>query len=426
MTTTDELRLQWANPGDILSLLLLIGGNIIQKAIAQLIGHRISLPGARHLALPIAPVAFSFGWVAYSFTNLLAAVGDTRLMPMTDYPAVVVNCSNGFVRESRSWVLGRLFRDYEISHPIDVRPEAEGGRAESIRIDVFCLGPASTATYDFIWWSGLVTLLIQLGIAVAPWVLYGDWGIMLVTLVGILLVAVTCAMPQWIDEKWAGRTLERQKVTCLTRGNGHFHVMVLIGMPGSWDLESLAAGASRSRPETRWMSLVLTILWTCLLISISGLTHHTWFLVGIGGLGMLQNVLAAGAPRSPGASNFHLTAFSRCPTIIGRRRKYQDDQNADVDFQDALQELVDMDLWASERPSTQQPIKSTEMCPPATIPPWLNTMSREDDVPTWLESSEPANVSRLPPLAYLIPYMVLLITAKGSCSICYWSSRRVD
>ncbi|XXH00162.1 hypothetical protein Hte_006504 [Hypoxylon texense] len=152
----DEPRIQWINPGDILSLLLLIGGDIVQKAIAQLVGHGIRLYGSRNLGLSIAPVAFSFGWAAYVFSNLLSAVGEMRLMPTSDYPSVLVNCSNGFVRENQSWVLGRLLRDHEIKYDVDPRPKEEGGRAESLRIDIFNLLPASSSHRDFV-------LLLYLG-----------------------------------------------------------------------------------------------------------------------------------------------------------------------------------------------------------------------------------------------------------------------
>lgn len=54
---------QWRNPSDILSLLLLLSPDIIQRAFAQLVGG------------PIAPVAFSFGWVAYSVNALLSVFG---------------------------------------------------------------------------------------------------------------------------------------------------------------------------------------------------------------------------------------------------------------------------------------------------------------------------------------------------------------
>lgn len=376
-----ELQSQWANPGDIVSLLLLVGGDIVQKAIAQLIGYKIRLPGKSMSCLSIAPVAFSFGWVAYGFTNLLAAIGDMKLMPTNEYPLILVNCSNGFIRETRSWVLGRLFRDHEIRNDVDARARNEGGRAESVRIDIFNLEPVLGPSCDFVWWLGWVTLLAQVAIAIIPWVLYSDWGIMIVTLCGNLLVALTCAMPQWAQEKWAGSKLEREKITCLTRGNGHLHIMVFVGVQGSWDLERLATGTSVPRPETRCISLVLAILWTCLLISISGLKEHTWFLVGIGVIGMLQNIFAAGTPREPGASNFHVTEFSRAPTIIGRRKDYKDDADANVNLEEDIENLTDISRWASEEPLAVTKNTDTRF----HVPQWLASMSKEDGVPGWLE-----------------------------------------
>ena len=62
-TVSDYLAAQWLNPGDILSVLLLLGPDIIQRAVAQLAGRAIT------------PVAFSFGWVASSASALLATFG---------------------------------------------------------------------------------------------------------------------------------------------------------------------------------------------------------------------------------------------------------------------------------------------------------------------------------------------------------------
>src|SRR5436190_20883686 len=87
-----ELRSQWSNPGDILSLLLLIGGDIVQKAIAQVVGVYVQ-PFKKGPRIFLTPVAFSFGWVAYSFNSLMSIVGDNQLMPDTpDHPAIVINC----------------------------------------------------------------------------------------------------------------------------------------------------------------------------------------------------------------------------------------------------------------------------------------------------------------------------------------------
>lgn len=44
-----EFRSQWTNPGDVFSLLLILGGDIVGLALAQLVGSYFT------------PVAFSFG-----------------------------------------------------------------------------------------------------------------------------------------------------------------------------------------------------------------------------------------------------------------------------------------------------------------------------------------------------------------------------
>ena len=48
------LRDQWSNPSDIFTILLIIGGDVVQVAIAQLCAGPV--PG-------LTPVSFSFGWV---------------------------------------------------------------------------------------------------------------------------------------------------------------------------------------------------------------------------------------------------------------------------------------------------------------------------------------------------------------------------
>lgn len=330
---TTELRRQWINPGDVLSLLLLIGSDNVCKAIAQLVGYKIQLPGKTGQTISIAPVAFSFGWVAYGFSNLLSAVGDKMLMPTAERSSLIVNCSNDFARDNQYWALSRLLQDHENRFRIDPRSQEEGGLPESVRIDIFSLGPATRPSHDFMRWLGWVTIVVQIGIAILPWILYNKWGVMMVTLSGNLLVAVTCALPQWTQEKWAGRKLSADKVVPLTRGNGHQHTMVFVCNKGSWDLQSLASGFSIPRSETRWTSLALAVLWICLLISVSGLKEHALFLVGIGSIGMLQNIYAAGASRKPGTANFHITPFARAPTIIGRRADYEVDADAGFDLE---------------------------------------------------------------------------------------------
>lgn len=109
----------------------------------------------------------------------------------------------------------------------------------------------------------------------------------------------------------------KSKTVCLTRGNGHRHAMILIGSGSVWDLETLATATSESLPGTPWYLVGLAILWICLLVSVSGMEYNTWYLLGIGGLGMLQNVYAAAAPRKPESLGLAMRPYAERPTIIG-------------------------------------------------------------------------------------------------------------
>jgi hypothetical protein len=326
----DQLRSQWSNPGDILSLLLLIGGDIVQKALAQFVGVSLQFFN-RGPSLMITPVAFSFGWVAYAFTSLLSIVGDGTLMPDPDTDSIVINCSNAYVRENHSWILGRLLRDYESAHEVDPSKI-------SLRIDLFkAVTNDERPDIDLPWTIGWVVIVIQQVLAAIPWIIYGDWAIFMVTVGGTLGAQLTGALHQWKGEKWAGRRIhdKKPKVVCVTRGNGHHHAMIIICDGKGWDLEAFATAAGASRWETRFVCIGLTIFWTLLLITVSGLKQNSWFLIGVGGIGMLQNIYAAGTRRTGGAFNVHLEPYKQRPTIIGRRQdratKEVDDPDSDAE-----------------------------------------------------------------------------------------------
>jgi hypothetical protein len=59
------------------------------------------------------PIASSFGWVAYSFNSLLLVIGAQKLMPESDFLCSIINGRNGYVRQNRSWNLGRILRDFD-------------------------------------------------------------------------------------------------------------------------------------------------------------------------------------------------------------------------------------------------------------------------------------------------------------------------
>jgi hypothetical protein len=94
-----------SNPAEILSVLLIIGGDVIQKVIAQQTGSRFW----------ITPVAFSFGVVAYTFNAVMSAFGDGILMPRPEDGLFVVNLESGTRKRDELWVLWRLVRDLEIT-----------------------------------------------------------------------------------------------------------------------------------------------------------------------------------------------------------------------------------------------------------------------------------------------------------------------
>ncbi|EPS35393.1 hypothetical protein H072_11232 [Dactylellina haptotyla CBS 200.50] len=330
---------QWKNPSDILSLLLLIGGEIVQKAIAQLVGLRV--PHKRHLHneqddnayfFTLTPVAFSFGWVAYAFNSLMAVFGNGSLMPEPDTNIIVVNTANGYVRENNSWVLGRFFRDYEITLDKggpklwpEKAPLATDGqeRKVSLRIDILEVRSSiDPPAVDMTWYIGWVVIAVQLGIAAIPWGLWGDWLIFLVTAAGTLFSLLSSSLPQWISEKWAWRRLWKPKTLVLTRGNGNLYAIALVCRPGDPDIEALASARAETKPFTRPMFLVLTVFWMLLLITVSGIQDDRWFLIAVGGIGMLQNMWAASCVRSPSTLGLHLKPYEPRSIIIG----YQTDR----------------------------------------------------------------------------------------------------
>lgn len=81
---------------------------------------------------------------------------------------------------------------------------------------------------------------------------------------------------------------------------------------GCLDLEDLAIprrdGCSHS---CKAIVAISAMLWILFLINVAGLTHNTWYLLGVGFLGMFQNVSAAAIPRRPEAVGMPLELVAR-------------------------------------------------------------------------------------------------------------------
>jgi len=151
-STAALLRKQLTSPAEVLTVLLLIGGDIIQKACAQL------SCGNKGPRLP-TPVAFSFGWVAYAFGALISAFGDGSLMPTPDITSFVVTV-NGQFKTNESWVISRLIRDLELEHE-----RGTGG----LRVVFYQTnGNSNTPQHDYVWKTWIFFIPLQFGVASIP------------------------------------------------------------------------------------------------------------------------------------------------------------------------------------------------------------------------------------------------------------------
>ena len=318
-----SLKSQWQHPIGFLEVLLILRGDVIQTAVAQLSG------GPSHFT----PVPFSFGWVSYSFSALLSAIGDGKLMPGVDCPSMLINARSGIQRTNSSWMLGRILRDWE-KHSTCVY---NGRPALTVSIFRFCEEkykpvrkdgqprPAATdlernkdklngeilftppcPNTDLIWYTGIFVMVVQWAVAAVAGIVEKDWLIIMITISGTFLSLAGGALPQWKQEKWSCRRLSEPKTVILTRGNGHRHVMILHSLAGGPDLEDLATARASAHWSTFPLLFTLAISWVVILLSVSNLYADTWYLVAVGGLGMAQNLFAAGHHRDASAYGIYL------------------------------------------------------------------------------------------------------------------------
>ncbi|TGO07331.1 hypothetical protein BTUL_0291g00050 [Botrytis tulipae] len=257
---------QWKNPGDVFSVLLIVGGDVILLALACLTSRTFT------------PIVFSFGWVAYAVSAVVVAVGDNKLHAKA--------IPSGLPTAQK---------------PIE--PTVTLGRSDTAlciavfkRIDDAVPGLPSR---DWAWWSGLLVSQLQLGIAAIPWGLHSNWGIFLATAIGTLLAYLSASLPQWRQEKCSAAT--REKDVAVTIGNGNKHVIVILGAQHGLDMEDLATGKAPDLLSTRIYTSLLAVFWLVLLITCCGIKTDSWYLLAVGGLSMAQNLIVASVPRTPAA-----------------------------------------------------------------------------------------------------------------------------
>lgn len=302
-STFPHQKSQWQQPVGVLELLLLVGGEVVQHAIAQQVGSPFN----------INPVAFSFGWVGYSVRALLSTIGDGTLMPCTDVPSMVVNASNGYHKANRSWVLGRVLRDWE--YRSRYRHSDYALVAIIFRVVEGRGKKAGIPRLDAIWYGGVAVIVVQALVAAIPGILRGDWLILTFTAGGTVLALWSSALPQWKAEKWwcrrlgdqtANNGLSEHKTIVLTRGNGSRTVIIIHTAGSGLNLEDLATQSYRNRNS--WpVLLLLASLWLVLLLGVSNLWQDSWYLLAVGCLGMAQNLFVASYHRNASAFGIHLS-----------------------------------------------------------------------------------------------------------------------
>ncbi|KAK4234593.1 hypothetical protein C8A03DRAFT_18532 [Achaetomium macrosporum] len=350
--TASALATQWTNPTDVSTILMIIGGDVVQKALAQGTGKLYT------------PVCFSFGCVAYAFTALIGILGDGRLLPPPDYPVRVFNLESGYSKENRNWVLGRILRDLEAQTAKEL---PHGEPPYGLCISVFEAVDNPNGPTQFSWgrvhFVSLAITLLQFGIATVPAIpaVGGDWSVLFITAVGTLLIQMIGLLPQWVAEKLPNRQHARGTYA-LTAGNGSRDIIVIIGGGKCLDLEemanaesprkgwvwqkfeehnvlsSIAKGAVPSSPGPRQLSqrertdsdltrrrqsrfagglpvgfwltrgvlIATSILSLLLLVNVTVSKDHSWFILLIGAIGMFQNGVLAGMGLSPVVRNLPL------------------------------------------------------------------------------------------------------------------------
>lgn len=336
-TASNEFRTQWTQPSDTFSVLLIVGGDVIQLTLANLTG------------CVITPIAFSFGWVAYAITAALGAMSDNRLISCRpEVPVKVFNLKTGYGRDNQSWLLSRLVKTYDTWMLAEARKAVDKLREEAAErmpdnppqkdqtiglcVTVYTWdSKAGMPSLDYIWWSGLVVTAVQLGVAAIPLALRGNWAIFLAAISGTLLAYASASLPYWREEKYHSRRDRRRKNFALTKGQGSQHVIIMMdaedkktGESLGLDLEDLAAGHAPEMRFTRIWTVILAALWMVFLITCTGIVSDTWYLLAVGGLGMLHNLMAAGVARQPQAMglpiNNNPTGQQCQPEVFAKRK----------------------------------------------------------------------------------------------------------
>lgn len=252
-------------------------------------------------------------------------------MPKTpDYPCKVINGESGHSVENSSWILGRLVRDFYVwrdettaqsrSQLLEAKwaelKQSDPGATRPVRTGLIASIYAPSRNRrsgvprrDIVYWTGLGTILVQLGISIIPITNERDWAILILTIEGTILAILTSLLPQWQSEKWGCRTHSNDTYV-VTGGKGSQNAIVILANGHGLNLEDLAAGHKRmgmtTIMSTRVAIVALSALWICFLISAAGVGDNAWLMLVVGAVGIFHNIIVAGAARRPESHGIHL------------------------------------------------------------------------------------------------------------------------
>lgn len=235
-------------------------------------------------------------------------------MPDSEATLLVIEPNSCHTRQTKNWILGRLWRDLndrlddslrnEQPHETPLvgsrddqhvprhagrgkdvmHNEAQGLPFEALRVTFFeyedgvSFSEQGVPVVDWVWLMGILVVVVQLGIAIIPWAVNGEWDVFLVTAAGNLFAVISGSLPQWRREKWP-RSKTGGQTVAITEGNGSRSVIVILKKPGvGLDFEVLARG-TRTAPAskfTRLVNIALAVLWILLLITVQAIDQNAW------------------------------------------------------------------------------------------------------------------------------------------------------
>ncbi|KAI0402632.1 hypothetical protein F4802DRAFT_599909 [Xylaria palmicola] len=202
---------------------------------------------------------------------------------------------------------------------------------DSLHVEVYRFNTAGLSKHaplrpkrDLLWWSFVVALLLQIGVAIipltpAPGRQKPNFYILLITVAGNLLSLITGSLQATHGEKYGrNRSLACRDMFALTKGNGYNIAIIILpisfnkvpeGVPNMPYLAQMATASYRSTKTSKVRAFILGGLWIVLLLVIGGASADSWYLLLVGGIGTVHTVFVAGKKRASEAHGIPLTRF---------------------------------------------------------------------------------------------------------------------